>query len=200
MQGLFLRKEVKNLAISKKQKEDALAHYVDALQRSNGIILTDYSGLKVSEVERVRRAAAPVGGSILVTKNRLLKLALEEAGYSLPDEYLTGPTMVGFCFEEVPPLAKMLVDASKNSPALQLKGGLIDNTVLTVEQVKAIADLPPREVVLSQALGTINAPASRITGVVASAIRQILNVLQAYVDKVEETSGSAGMEQAAEPA
>jgi large subunit ribosomal protein L10 len=70
------------------------------------------------------------------------------------------------------------------------------------EQVRAIADLPSKEVLLGQVLGTINAPASQMVGVVASGVRQILNVLQAHVEKLEESGGasSAAMEQAAEPA
>jgi len=188
------------LAVSRKQKEEALARYVDALQQSSGIILADYSGLKVSEVEKIRRASTPVGGNLLVVKNRLLKLALDKAGMSLPEEYLTGPTMVGFCLEEVPPVAKVLVDAIKDYPALEIKGGLIGNSVLTAEQAKAIADLPSRDILFGQVLGTINAPASRMTGVIASGIRQILNVVQAYVDKMEETSGAASIKTAAEPA
>jgi large subunit ribosomal protein L10 len=74
--------------------------------------------------------------------------------------------------------------------------------VISAEQVRTIAALPPRDVLLGQVLGTINAPASQIAGVVASGIRQVLNVVQAYVDKLEESGGAPGtaMEQAAEPA
>ena len=192
------------MAVTKKQKEAALAQYVHALEQSNGIILADYSGLKVSEVEKLRRAATPVGGQMIVIKNRVFKLALEEIGTPLPDEYLTGPTMVGFCYEEIPSVAKILVDATKEHPALELKGGLIGGSALTADQAKAIADLPSKDILFGQVLGTINAPASQITGVIASGIRQILNVVQAYVDKLEETGGPAGgpagMEMAAEPA
>jgi large subunit ribosomal protein L10 len=75
-------------------------------------------------------------------------------------------------------------------------------SVLAAEQVHTIADLPPREVLLAQVLGTINAPASRVTGVIASGVRQVLNVLQAYVDKLQEPGGApaTAMGQAAEPA
>ena len=188
------------MTISREQKETAVARYVDALKQSNGIILADYTGLKVSEVEDLRRAATPVGGLLLVIKNRLFKLALEEVGTPLPDEYLTGPTIVGFCFEEIPPLAKVFADAAKAYSTFELKGGLIGDSVLNIDQAKTIAGLPPREILFGQVLGTINAPASQVTGVIASGIRQILNVVQAYVDKLEEASGSVGMEPAAESA
>ena len=126
-------------------------------------------------------------------------MALEEAGVSLPQEWFVGPTIVGFCFDEVPPVAKALVEATKDLEAFKIKGGLLGTSVLEAGEVRAIADLPSREVLLSQVLGTINMPATQVAGVVASGIRQVLNVLQAHVDKLQE-AGGAGLETAAEPA
>ena len=144
----------------------------------------------------------PIGGKFQVVKNRLLKLALKETGLSIPDEWLIGPTAVSFCFDEVPPIAKALTNAAKDFEGLHIKGGILGTSTLEIEQVRAIADLPPREILLAQVLGSINAPASQVVGVVASSVRQILNVLQAYVDKLEEAGGTPGAvaEPAAEPA
>ena len=110
--------------------------------------------------------------------------------------------MADRAYDEVSPVAKALTDAAKNLETLQIKGGLIGTAVIGAEQVRTIADLPPREVLLAQVLGTINAPANRVASAVASGIRQVLNVLQAYVDKLQESGGAPGtaMEQAAEPA
>jgi large subunit ribosomal protein L10 len=91
-----------------------------------------------------------------------------------------------------------LKDAAKEFEALDLKGGVLGTVIVSADEVNTIADLPSREVLLSQVLGTINAPAGQVAGVVASGIRQVLNVLQAYVDKLQESGG--GLEQAAEPA
>jgi len=188
------------LASSRKQKEDALARYADALEKSNGVVLADYRGIKVSEIEKLRRASTPIDGSMLIVKNRIFKLALDKIGVTLPEEYLIGPTMVGFCYGEVPPVAKILVDAAKEHPTLELKGGLIGNTVLSAEQAKAIASLPPRDTLFAQVLATINAPATQTASVVAGGIRQVINVIKAYADKLEETGGVAPMEARAEPA
>jgi large subunit ribosomal protein L10 len=186
------------LAISKERKEELVAQYTEQLQQSRGIILADYRGLSVGNVDDIRKAVRPVNGKLQVVKNRLLALALEKAGISLPEEWLIGPTAVGFCFEEVPPVAKALADAAKELDLLRIKGGFVGGSLLDTAQVKAIADLPPREVLLAQVLGTINAPAGRIAGVVASGIRQVVNVLHAYVEKLEESGG--GTEQAVEAA
>jgi large subunit ribosomal protein L10 len=190
------------LAISKQRKAELVAQYVEQLKQSQGIILADYQGLSVGDIEDIRRAMRPTGGKFQVVKNRLLALALKEVSMSLPDEWLIGPTAIGLCHDEIPPVAKALTDAAKNLETLRIKGGLIGTSVLAEEQVRAIADLPPREVLLAQVLGTINAPASRVASIVASGIRQILNVLQAYVDELEQSGGAIGtaMEQAAEPA
>jgi len=114
---------------------------------------------------------------------------------------LDGPTAISYCYDEVPAVAKALVDATKGHPALKLKGGMVGASVLAAHQVAAIADLPPREVLLAQVLGTIHAPATRIAGAVASGIRQVVNVLQAYVDKLEEGNAApAAIDVAAEAA
>jgi large subunit ribosomal protein L10 len=190
------------LAISKEKKVELVRQYVEQLEQSQGIILADYRGLSVHAMSEVRRAMRPVDAKFQVVKNRLLMLALQEAGMSLPEEWLDGPTAVSFCYEEVPSVAKALTEAAKDLEALKIKGGLVGASVINLEQVRAIADLPPRDTLMAQVLGSINAPASQVVGVVASGLRQILNILQAYVDKLEEagTGAGAAMEQAAEPA
>jgi large subunit ribosomal protein L10 len=198
--GIFVEKEVIGLAISKQKKVELVEQYVEQLKKSQGLILVNYQGLNVNQITEVRAALRPIGGKFQVIKNRLLVRALEEAGVSLPEEWLSGPTVVSFCFDQVPPVAKALVDAAKELEALSIRGGLLGTVVLEPSDVQAIADLPSREVLLAQVLGTINAPASQMAGVIASGIRQVVNVLQAYVDKLQEASGGAALEQAAEPA
>jgi len=190
------------LAISKQRKEELVTQYVEDLKESQGIILADYRGLSVSDMDEIRQALRPIGGKAQVVKNRLLALALKEAGLSVPEEWLIGPTAIGFCYDEVPPIAKALTDVAKEHEALTIKGGLLGASVLSAEEVQAIANLPSREVLLAQVLGTINAPASQLAGVVANAIRQVLNVVQAHIDKLEEAGPApgAGVQQAAEPA
>ncbi len=190
------------MAISKQRKDELVAQYIEQLEQSKGIILVDYRGLGVNDTDGIRHAMRPIGGKFQVVKNRLMLLALQKVGMSLPAEWLLGPTAVGFCYDEVPAVAKVFADTAKDLDALNIKGGMIGTSVMDPAQVRTIADLPSKEVLLGQVLGTINAPATQVVGVVASGLRQILNVLQAHVDKLEESGGasSAVMEQAAEPA
>ena len=188
------------MALSREQKVERVKQYADLLEDSKGIILVDYRGLTVGEMEQIRRKMRPIASQFQVVKNRLLELALEEKNMSLPDEWLTGPTAVSFCADEVPPVAKALVETKEETGLLDLKGGWMNESVLSAAQVKSIADLPPREVLLAQALGAINGPSRQVVGVVATGIRQVLNVVQAYVDKLEEEGGAGELEAAAEPA
>ena len=189
------------MAISRQRKTELVAQYVEQLKESQGIILADYRGLTMGNLNTIRRVLQPVHGKFQVVQNRLLALALREAGMSVPEDWLIGPTAVGFCYGEVPPVAKALTDAAKELDGLRVKGGLAGKSVVAAQQVRILADLPSREVLLAQVLGTIHAPASRVAGVVASGIRQVVNVLQAYVDKLQESGGGpAPLEQAQQPA
>jgi large subunit ribosomal protein L10 len=188
------------LALSREEKVERVAQYAEQLEGSQGIILVDYRGLTVSEMEEIRNEMRPMASQFQVVKNRLLNLALKEKDMSLPDDWLTGPTAVSFCRDEVPPVAKALVEAGKETETLALKGGWMNESLLTAEQVKSIAELPSREVLLAQVLGAINGPSRQVAGVVASGVRQVLNVLQAYVDKLEEEGAGGAVEAAAEPA
>ena len=188
------------MALSREEKVERVAQYTEQLGESQGIILVDYRGLTVAEMEKIRDEMRPIASQFQVVKNRLLNLALKERNMSLPDDWLSGPTAVSFCRDEVPPVAKALVEAGKETEALALKGGWMNESLLTAEQVKSIAELPSREVLLAQVLGAINGPSRQVAGVVASGVRQVLNVLQAYVDKLEEEGGGGAVEAAAEPA
>jgi len=176
------------LAISRERKEELVRQYVEELQISQGVLLANYRGLRVADMERLRRALHGSEVTFLVVKNRLLKLALGQTGLEMPQEWLEGPTAVAFCHGEVPPTAKVLSDFAKEMEVFSLKGGLLGTTVVSAEQVKALGALPPREVLLAQVLGTINGSASQVASVVASGIREVMNVLQAYVEKLEGQS------------
>ncbi len=188
------------MALSREEKEKRVAQYAEQLKESRGVILVDYRGLTVGEMEEIRNRIRPLAGRFQVIKNRLLHLALQEQEMAFPDDWLVGPTAVSFCTDEVPPVAKALVEAGKETEMLSLKGGWMNESLLSAEQVRSIADLPPREVLLAQALGAINGPSRQVAGVIAGGVRQVLNVVQAYVDKLEEEGAGDPLEAVAEPA
>jgi large subunit ribosomal protein L10 len=173
------------LAITRQRKEELVKSYVEKLQSSRAIIVTDYRGLTVNELQALRRRIREAQGSYSVAKNTLAKLAIKEAGLPAIDDLFVGPAAISFCHEEVPAVARALTDFAKDHERFEIKGGLLGTQVLTQTAIKDLADLPPLEVVRAQLLGLISAPSSRLAGVVAGGLRQMVNVINAYAEQTQ---------------
>ncbi len=174
------------MAVSREKKEQLVSWYTDLFSRSSAAILTDYRGLTMADISQLRRKLQESQSEYHVTKNRLMKLALRQAKLPVPEDLLEGPTATGFCFEEVPAVAKVLVDFSKESKILVIKGGLLGDRIISADEVTSLAELPPREILLAQVLGTIQVPAGGISRAVAGCIRSVLYVLKARVEQLEK--------------
>ena len=179
------------MAVSREKKEQLVSWYTDLFSRSSAAILTDYRGLTMADMSQLRRKLQETQSEYHVTKNRLLKLALTKAELPVPEDLLEGPTATGFCFEEVPAAAKVLVNFSKESKVLVIKGGLLGDRIISADEVTALAELPPREILLAQVLGTIQGPAGGISRAVAGGIRSVLYVLKARVEQLEQQASQA---------
>ncbi len=185
------------MAITRARKEELLATYKQQLAESSGLVLADYTALTVPQMQDLRRKVREQQGQVFVVKNTLFSKALKDAGLEAPQGLLVGPTVAAFCHQDVPPVAKVFREFAKEVEAekFTIKGSLLEGAFLSRQDTLAIADLPTRDELLSMVLRTINAPATQTVGVVASGIRQVLNVVKAYVDKLEE--GGAPAEAAA---
>jgi len=168
------------VAISKQRKQEMVEQYQRLLQRSQGIVLTSYEGLTMKELEGLRRRLREVGGEFHIVKNSLIDRAAKGLGMPLPQEVMHGTTAVGFAGEDVPQVIKAIVDLSRESGGLRLKGGVIQGELFSASQVERLADLPPMPVLQAQLLGVLTAPGSRIAGALAGAVRQLVNVLKAH--------------------
>ncbi len=173
------------MALTRERKEMLVRQFAEMAARSSAIIFTENQGLTVAEMTQVRRRVREAEGAYHVVKNTLLRLALAQAGLPVPDDLLRGPTAVSFCMGEVPPVAKALVEATKDLERLQIKGGILEGRVMDPEGIQALAELPTRDVLMAQVLGGIQGPARQVAGVVAGSIRQILNLLQARIEQLE---------------
>ncbi|MBN1488114.1 MAG: 50S ribosomal protein L10 [Anaerolineae bacterium] len=181
------------MAISRARKEELVAEYTEQLEQSQGCVMAQHSALSVKQMEDLRHRVREKDALVFVVKNTLLTHVLNEKGLQPPAGLLTGPLMVAFCHQDVPPVAAVFRDFSKDveSGEFIVKAALLEGRFLSAAEALAIADLPSREVLLSHVLRTINAPASQVVGTVASGIRQVVNVLQAYVDKLEDGDSAA---------
>jgi large subunit ribosomal protein L10 len=173
------------LAISKKRRGELVKEYSDLLKKSEALVITSYSGLQVKGIDQLRRKVREASGEFHVVKNTLAAIAIKDAGLPVPEDLLAGSSAIGFAFSDVPGVAKAISDFAKDSEFVKVKGGVMGNKVLDSKQISALASLPPLPVVRAQLLGLLNTPATRLTGTIASGVRQVVNVVKAYSEKSE---------------
>jgi large subunit ribosomal protein L10 len=104
---------------------------------------------------------------------------------------LKGPTAISFAYDEVPTIAKVLDDFARDTKLLQIKGGVMEGTVLSPQQVVSLATMPPREVILAQLLGLIRQPGNRVAGVINAAGSKLAATVKAYAEKLESAGSAA---------
>ncbi len=170
------------MAVSKERKKEIVATYQDWLGNSQAVFLAEYIGLSVKDVEELRARVREVGGEFHIIKNTLGKLAFEGAGYDVPKDLFLGSTAAGFAYEDAPAMAKVMQDFSKSVDFLKIKAGYFESNLISKEEVKALADLPPLPVVQAQLLGTLMRPASLLAQILAEPARQVASVLKAYAE------------------
>lgn len=168
------------MAISREKKEELVAEYRKLLSSSRGIMFSAYSGITVRDMEDLRARIREAGGSFHVVKNSLLNIALEEEGVAVPEGSLEGTTAVGFATDDVPAVAKALVDLAKERDVLRIKSAIVDGTIYGGAKVQRLAELPPLDIVRSQLIGVLQTPGSRVASVLSSSVRQVVNVVNAY--------------------
>jgi len=168
------------LAISKARRSELKDSYVELLTQSNAVILTEFSQLQVKKMEALRDEIIKIDGRFHVTKNTLLGLALEETGKPVPSDMLKGPTAAGFALGEVPTIAKAFVDYAKAEASFSIKGGILDQRILSAADVEALATLPSLDVLRAQLIGMISSPSRGIVSALANGVRQVINVVDAY--------------------
>lgn len=139
-------------------KQEAVDVITSKLRDSATTVVADYRGLNVSQVTELRKQLREAGIEFQVLKNSLLRRATSAAELSELDEVLTGPTAVAFSTEDVVAPAKILNDFAKKNDALKLKGAVVEGRVIGVDEIKALAELPSREGLLSMLLSVLQAP------------------------------------------
>lgn len=139
-------------------KQAAVELVASKLKASTTTVVADYRGLNVSQVTELRKQLREAGVEFQVLKNTLVRRATAAAELSELDEVLTGPTAIAFGAEDAVAPAKILSDFAKKNEALKIKGGVVEGRVVGVDQIKALADLPSREGLLSMLLSVLQAP------------------------------------------
>lgn len=165
-------------------KVELVSDLRELVGQTTAAILTDYRGLSVAELTDLRKKLRAVDGEYRVVKNTLFKLA---ASGSMPisemSEHLTGPTAIGFAKGDPVAVAKILLDYAREHKAMSVKAGVMDGRILTTDQVEALSKTPPREVLISQVLGSLQSPIAGFVGTLNGIISNFVFTLQAIADK-----------------
>jgi large subunit ribosomal protein L10 len=161
-------------------------------------IVSEYRGLSVAELAELRTALAAVGGDYRIFKNTLVRRAIDGGEYQPLSEYLTGPSALTFVQGDVSAVAKALKDFARSNPLLVIKGGLADGSLLSSSDLAALADLPPREVLLARFAGALAAPMQQMAGLLQALPRNLAYGISALIEQ-REAGGEKLPEAAAEP-
>ena len=165
------------------EKEAVVAELKGKLQAASAVIVTEYRGLTVTEIARLRTQLRDVGAEYRVYKNTLARFAVREAGIEGLAEVLTGPTAIAFVSDDVAAVAKAIKEFSKSNPLLVIRGGSVADKVISAKDVEVLADLPSREVMLSQFAGMLQAPLVKTAGLLQALPRNMAYGLKALVDQ-----------------
>ncbi len=165
------------------EKESIVKEIKESLDAAEFVYLADYRGLSVQKLAELRITLAGADAEMHVYKNRYLGVAMGEERRSELAGSLSGPTGVFTGSGDPTAVAKILVKFKKENKLPILKGGTLNNKVLTDSDIEAMAKIPPREILLSQLVGTVQAPMSALVGVMTAKVSSLLYVLNAIEDK-----------------
>ena len=168
----------------------------DRLRSSSAAILTEYRGMKVADLSTLRRSLKASGGDYKIYKNTLVRFAVKDLGLDELDSMLVGPTAIAFVDGDAVGVAKALRDYSRTNPLLVVKGGVLGESVLSAADAAALADIPPREVLLARFAGLLAAPMQQFAGLLAAVPRNFAYGLKALIDQ----GGAPGAPAPAAPA
>lgn len=175
--------------MAKAEKATAVADIAEKFKESTATVVTEYRGLKVSNLAELRRSLGD-GVTYTVAKNTLVKRAAAEAGVEGLDDLFTGPTAIAFISGEPVDAAKAIKKFAKDNKALVVKGGYMDGRALSVGEVERIADLESREVLLSKLAGAMKAKQSQAAALFVAPASQIARLAAALQEK-KASEGSA---------
>jgi large subunit ribosomal protein L10 len=185
-----------------------MAHKVEVVDEvktrmsaSTASIVSEYRGLTVAELAALRHALAAVGGDYKIFKNTLVRRAIDGGEYQPLEEYLSGPSALTFVQGDISAVAKALRDFSRANPHLVIKGGLADGSLLSSSDLAALADLPPREVLLARLAGALAAPMTQLAGLLKALPQNMAYGISALIEQkggVDEAAVAAAPAETAE--
>jgi large subunit ribosomal protein L10 len=186
----------------RQDKERIVSELAERLKSSQNLLVADYRGLTMPEIDELRSKLLETGARFSVVKNTLTRRAAEEAGVKELLELIDGPTAIAFIDAEGDPAAaaKILNDTARAHDVLVIRGGLLDGDTVSDAEIKRLATLPPADVVRAQFAGAVAAPLTTIVGLFAAPLRDLVGVLEARITQLQEQGDHADSADAEETA
>ena len=170
----------------KEQKAEQVEVLTEKLRKAKVALLTDYRGLTVTQLQELRGKLRTGDVEYRVVKNTLARRAAEAAGVPALQSELEGPVAIAFGYDDLSLPSKLINEFVRTTRLkLDVKGGLVEGRVFTTDQVKQLADLPSRETLIAQLMGTMQSPVGQLVGIMQTPVQQLIGVLDAYKTKLE---------------
>jgi large subunit ribosomal protein L10 len=169
--------------IPTENKAKTLEETREKLRKAHSYVVMDYRGLTVSQISELRRGLRQQGAELVVLKNTLFRMAAADTDTAVDDSVLHGPTAVAFAYDDAIGAAKAVSDFAKAHPNVAIKGGGMENATLSAAQVIALAKIPPRDVLLGQMAGVLQAPMGQMAGGLNALATKMAQLLQALAEK-----------------
>lgn len=164
-------------------KDEKIEKIKEKVDKAQVAILTNYQGLTVEEITKLRRSIQQGGGDYMVTKNTLTKIAIKDTPYEVLSDSLKGPSAIAFGFEDPVSPAKALSKFIKDAKKGEIVAAVLEGKLLTAQEAKALANLPTKEELYAKMLGCVNSPATGIVGSINAVMAQLTRVMAAVRDQ-----------------
>jgi large subunit ribosomal protein L10 len=172
----------------KSDKERVVEQLAERLRSTDTLMVADYRGLTMPEIDELRSRLLEAGARFTVVKNTLTKRAAEQAGTTNVLELIEGPTAIAFLEADGDPVAvaKVLNETARARDVLVIRGGLLEGDLVGDEEIKRLAMLPPADVLRAQLVGAVAGPLTTVVGLFAAPLRDLVGVLEARIRQLEE--------------
>ena len=180
----------------RQDKERIVAELAERLKASQSLLVADYRGLTMSEIDELRTKLLESGARFSVVKNTLTRRAAEEAGINELLELIDGPTAIAFIDSEGDPLtaARILNDTARAHDVLVIRGGLVDGDAVSDVEIQRLATLPPADVLRAQLVGAVAAPLTTVVGLFTAPLRDLVGVIDARITQLREQGDTSESE------
>ena len=186
--------------MQKEDKERVVTDLTEKLRSSETMIVADYRGLTMPQIDALRTKLIESGARFTVVKNTLTRRAAEAAGADSLLALLEGPSAIAFVEADgdAVAVAKALADSARDTKVLEIRGGVMQGRVITGADVDALAKLPPLDVLRGQVIGAVIAPLNAIAGLINAPLQNLYGLIEARIDQLQAEGDDSAAEPAAE--